>query len=55
MKITVEIVWHGFKEGHVVSIGVFGAMRPDARAASGGVELSSTLSITALFFVGAYK
>jgi hypothetical protein len=38
MKITVEIVWHGFKEGHVVSIGVFGAMRPDARAASGATH-----------------
>jgi hypothetical protein len=62
MKITVEIVWRGFKRGRVASIGVFGVARSDAgllpvrlTGASSGVGLSPTLSIIALFFVGPYK
>jgi hypothetical protein len=61
MKITIEIVWYLFEKGHVVSISAFGMVQPEAGAASGathwrgGVRLSPTLSITTLFFVGAYK
>jgi hypothetical protein len=53
--VTIEDQRFLFEKGHVASIGAFGAVRSDAGAAFGGVELSRTLSITALFFMGAYK